>query len=272
MKHSHERLLDKGMSHVSAAILDVVEELEAAYDAEPCVHPEDLDMYDHFRVFAPGELVVLFGNSAVRNARFLSVMINQSKNYDSCCVLSHDSKLFVRILLMQECGVSYNKICGLEWFDEKDWERFTDAIAQLNSSELLLGGIPSNVSELDALIKDRISSDEERYQLFVDNLTPMFAASRIEGQPPSSTLSAVMSELKRVAVARRLLVCVVHHAQEASWAEEQSIIDRHADAILSLRSRPDRHAFGQQPNCTFFMKVKGRAVVESTELRIDTPM
>ncbi|MDD5300332.1 MAG: DnaB-like helicase C-terminal domain-containing protein [Gallionella sp.] len=268
----------KVLSHVSSAILEVVEELEAAYNAEPCARPEDRDMYDYFGdVFAPGDLVVLSGNNAVRNVFFLSAMINQSKIYDSCCVLSHDSKLFARILLMQECGVSYNKMCGLEWFDEKDWDRFTDAIELLNSSKLFLGDIPLNVNELDALIKweiirGRISSDEVRYQLFVDNLAPLLDAAHLEGRSPSLALSSVLSELKQVAVARRLQVCVAHHAHEANWVEEQSVIARHADAVLTLESRPDRWEFGQEANCTFSMSVNGQVTVEPTSLRIDVPM
>lgn len=265
----------KDLSHVSAAILDVVEELDAAYENGHCPRPENLYMYDYFRkVFAPGDLVVLSGNSAMRNSFLFAEIVNQVA-YDSCCVLSRDSKLFARDLLMKKTGLSNKKICGREWFADEDWNCFTDAIAQLNSSGLLLGGIPSNVGELDAIIKGEIirsgmRGDEVRYQLFVDNLTPLLEVPRVEDQSSSSALSSVLSELKRVAVARRLLVCVVHHAHEASWVEEQSIIDRYADATFSLRSRPDQHAFGQEPNCTFSMKIKGRAVVDATELRIDT--
>lgn len=277
MTNSHDDQFYEGLSHVSAALHDVVDELEAAYEAEPCPRPENMNMHDYFdEVFALGNLVVLSGNSEVRNLLFFAEMVNQAA-YDSCYVLSRDSKLFARTLLMKKSGLSYKKICGREWFAEEDWDHFTDVLAQLNSSKLFIGHIPSDVIELDAIIKreivvGRISSDEARYQLFVDNLAPLLDAAHSEGRSPSSALLFVLSELKRVAVARRLQVCVVHHAHEANWTEEQSLIARHADAVLALESRPDRREFGQEANCTFSMSVNGQITVEPTSLRIDVSM
>lgn len=140
----------KDLSHVSAAILDVVEEIEAAYEAGPSPRPENLYMYDYFgKVFAPGDLVVLSGNSEMRNSFLFAEIVNQA-DYDSCCVLSHDSKLFARDMLMKKTGLNNKKIFGREWFADEDWDCFNDAIAQLNSSKLLLGGIPARCQKCES--------------------------------------------------------------------------------------------------------------------------
>lgn len=267
--------------HVAAALLQVVEDLESAYMHDSCIRPSDLVMHDYFEaVFTPGELVVLSGNSEMRNSFFASEMIHQllMGDYGTCGVFSRDSKAFARTLLAQASGIGENKLLGREWFDDDDWPKLREALEWLNSSRLLVGEIPLNMDLLKSSVKKNIElgrincGDGVRSQLFVDNLQQLLEQVDRDGESLSTALSTVLTELKKLAVEMQLQVTVVNQASEADLAKEQSVIVHHADAILSLVSRPDQSEFGQEANCTFSMSVNGQVTVEPTSLRIDVPM
>lgn len=267
---------------VSTILLDVLEDIESAYEPDCSKQAADLNIAAHFAtVFSQGQLIVLSGNSDERNSYFLSELICQLALYgmsESSVVFCRNQKTFTRTLLAQVSGISATKLLVPEWLDDDDWSRLTDALKSLNNAHLLVGEIPANLGLLDAAVKCHVGryeisvAEEMRCYVFIDNLQSLLDAAKRECESSLATLSSVLVGLKLLAVEMQLQIVVVNSASEAEFAAAQSVIACHANAILTLLSWSDEQEFGREENCTFTMSANGQVLVEPTSLRIDTPM
>lgn len=231
-----------GFMEETPFLLEVVEDIERAYSWE-YKSASDIFFTDEFnRCFEPGRLVVLCGNSAELNHKFIGLLVQHLvfEKLRTCAVFSTDAKEFARLQLSLLSIIDIEKLRTGGLLDG-DWSRLTRALGRLNEAPLYLGSFDG--TDIATLLGHYVSRCADQ----VDG------ASRcpvlIEGLPACD-----MKALKALAVALQLPIFVTAENSE------------HADVELTLISH--ENTAGQAWNGVFSMRHNGCVLIAATEIRV----
>lgn len=239
-----------GFMEETPFLLEVVEDIERAYSWE-YKSASDIFWSDDFsQCFEPGRLVVLCGDSAACNTKFLSQLVNDLvfQKLITCAVFSQNSKEFSRMQLAISSGIGTDKLLTGGLLDG-DWPCLTRALGRLNEARLYLED--AQVALFESSLRRYASRCHDpidgagRCPVFVDGL---------------HFDERGMVRLKALAVELQLPIFITHHFDDAA------LVAQHADMMLSLTSH--ELIAGQFWNCVFSMYLKGQALIDVMELRI----
>lgn len=265
-----------GFRHVNKYIYSGLESWQPEYSHNYLGGDKLLSLAGLEECFKPGRLIALVGNNKNHNSLFSSHLVNLLvlQRGKTCGVISHNSKYFTESLMKIAVSIRRIKFHACELPDGVGVD-LQDILNTMGEMSLTLADTPPTFGLLKLFIQQYANNCEEEIRrglccpIFITDFSSLLEPDDISGSGQNESYSQALFELKQLAAETQLPILIVHHSNEVNPTGMHSVIERYADAILSLDSQSDERLVRYVGNSSFSMSINGRRIIDSVRLRLE---